>query len=524
MHRITRRRFVKAGAAGVGGAALLGAGAALGVGRERGRVAQAGERPNLVVISLDTVRADHVGAYAGDGIRIPGTAARTPSLDALARESLRFTRARPEALPTGPTRRAMHTGNRVFPMRGWEPDSDSPRIYGWQHIREAETTWHEVLRAAGYRTAVVTDNTWMLKPSWTPFLRSFDDAVAIRWQEYQRLSRPSAIRRARRIDMDRYLAPGLRRLPRERVETYEGVVRRYLANQGPRRREQDWSVAKVFTQAMRWVDRRPQGQPFALLVDSYDPHEPWDPPRRYVDLYDDPDYRGVEPISPLYGRDDYLSDRLARRMRALYKGELTLADRWLGHFLEHLDARGLASQTVVVVLSDHGHSLADRGYVGKVPAQMHSEMVDVPLLIRHPEGRGAGRTTDFLAQLHDLAPTVLGALGVPAPVEMAGIDLTPLLDGAAPARGRDVQTAGYNDYVWASDGRWVLISDNRLREPRLYDRESDPRERRNLAARRREDVRRLWQAVLRDAGGEPPPRYRNGRPVSEDAYETEGGG
>ncbi len=514
---LTRRRFVQAGAAGVGGAALLGTGAALGLGRSERPVARAAQaaadRPNVVVISLDTVRADHVGAYRRDGIRPAGNAARTPSFDALARQALRFTRARPEALPTGPTRRSLHTGRRVFPMRGWEPDSDSPRIYGWQHLREDEETWHQVLRAAGYRTAMVTDNTWMLKPSWGPFARTWDDFVDIRWQEYQRLSRPSAIRRHRRIDIDRYLAPGLARRPRERVESYAGVVHRYLANSGPKRREQDWFAPKVFRAAMEWLERRPQDRPFALFIDSYDPHEPWDPPKRYVDLYDDPDYRGVEPISPLYGRDDYLSDRLKDRMRALYKAELTLADRWMGNFLERLDDLRLAESTLVVVLSDHGHSLADRGYVGKAPSQMYAEMVDVPFLIRHPEGRGGGEATDVLAQLHDLGPTVLGALGVAGLEGADGIDLSPLLEGRAPARERDVQTAGYNDHVWASDGRFTLLTDNRLREPRLFDREADPRERRDLAARRRGDVQRLWGAVLRDAGGEPPPLYRNGRPV-----------
>ena len=78
----------------------------------------------------------------------------------------------------------------------------------------------------------------------------------MRWEEYQALSRASAIRRSRSVEIERCLAPGLRERPRERVASYRGVLRCYLANQGPRR-EEDWSVAKVFTQAVRWLERRP---------------------------------------------------------------------------------------------------------------------------------------------------------------------------------------------------------------------------------------------------------------------------
>lgn len=215
-----------------------------------------------------------------------------------------------------------------------------------------------------------------------------------------------------------------------------------------------------------------------MSIDAYDPHEPWDPPRSYVDRYDDPDYDGIEPIRPLYGGDDYLDERLLTRTRALYAGDLTLADHWMGNSLQRLDELGLADSTLVVFYSDHGHSLGERGVVGKSPSQLYAEMVDVPLIMRHPEGAGAGRTTDFLASLHDLAPTILAATGVAAPAEMEGID-----------------------------ERMTLIASNRKYNPKLFDREEDPDERRNLADERPDEVDRLWDAVIADAGGKPPPRY-----------------
>jgi arylsulfatase A-like enzyme len=468
----------------------------------RARVAQQGI--SIVVVMLDSVRADHVGAYRADRHR-PQNAVATPSLDAFARQALRFTHARPEQLPTGPTRRSLHTGIRTFPADGWRPDTDSPRIYGWQHIPSSQATLSELFAAAGYRTAMVTDNTWMLKPSWAPFARTWGDFVAVHGQVQQRLPRGRSIDG---VDVARYLPDGLRGLPGRKAETNRDVIARYVVNRGPRDREDDWFAPRVFRAAMRWLDRNSGGpEPFFLFVDSFDPHEPWDPPRRYVERYDDPDPRVKDAIFPVYGRDDYLTPREITRMKALYAGELTMVDHWLGAFLERLDELGLSGRTLVVVLSDHGVSLADRGFVGKSPSQMHAEMVDVPLLMRHPEGRAAGTTTAFLASLHDLAPTVLSAVGVPVPEAMEGIDLVPLLGGADPARERAVQTAAYNDYVWAGTGTLSMVAGGRGRNRRLFDREEDPRERRNLAGDRRGDAVRLWRQVLDDAGGRSLPRY-----------------
>jgi arylsulfatase A-like enzyme len=265
----------------------------------------------------------------------------------------------------------------------------------------------------------------------------------------------------------------------------------------------------VFNAASSWLERNasaPEG--FFLFIDSFDPHEPWDPPRKYVERYDDADAGVADPIFPVYGRDDYLSPREIQRMKALYAGELTMTDHWLGVFLERLDEMGLAERTLVVVFSDHGVSLADRGFVGKSPSQMYAEMVDVPLLVRHPERRAANTTTSFLTQLHDLAPTVLSAVGIPVPEAMEGIDLTPLLAGTQPAGERDVQTAAYNDYAWAGDAELSLIATGRGRNRRLFDRTKDPGERRNIAAERPDDADRLWKRILEDAGVDDAlPRY-----------------
>ena len=95
---------------------------------------------NVILVILDSLRKDHVGAYGNDRIR-------TPNLDALSRESLRFTRAYPESIPTLPARRAIHTGLRTWPFRNWNPpEGETFMPAGWQRIPEEQTTLSEILQ------------------------------------------------------------------------------------------------------------------------------------------------------------------------------------------------------------------------------------------------------------------------------------------------------------------------------------------------------------------------------------------
>jgi arylsulfatase A-like enzyme len=275
----------------------------------------------------------------------------------------------------------------------------------------------------------------------------------------------------------------------------------YLAANPRDRSEEDYLAARVFRDSMSWIEWASSRQPFALVIDSFDAHEPWDAPRRIKDFYG-PASASLEPIQPFptpaakYRSLD-LTQRILRRMRQLYAAEVTLVDTWLGHFLDRLANLGLADNTLVVLLSDHGVLLGEYGWVGKRYTEIHEELSHVPFLIRHPAGKAAGQASRYYASTHDVGPTVLAALGREVPERMNGVDLTPLLDGRQPRRRRTYRTSCYNDHVAAADGRWLLISDNQGRDKRLY---AMSNERVDLAARYPQHVRRLWGYVKRDAG------------------------
>ena len=199
--------------------------------------------------------------------------------------------------------------------------------------------------------------------------------------------------------------------------------------------------------------------------------------------------------------------RLRERSSSRYfAAEVTLVDLWLGRFLDRLSNLGLAGNTLVVLISDHGVLLGEYGWVGKRYSEMHEELTHVPLMIRHPQGKGKATTSDYYASTHDVGPTVLSVLGYEPPEHMDGVDLSPLLDGKQPAKRRGYRTASYNDHVNASDGRWLLISDNQGREKRLY---VVGREHRNIAATHPAQVRRLWRMIERDAGPKGLPRFKS---------------
>jgi arylsulfatase A-like enzyme len=491
---LTRRDLIRAGGAGAVGLTVLGASAcdrdeATGAGRRAQPPAGA---MNVAVVVMDSLRADHV--Y--------GARARTETMDAFARESLRFTRAYPEGMPTIPARRAIMSGRRTFPFRGWRRYKDLPPQPGWEPVGSDGQMFTEYLRGRGWTVGYVTDNPHLLLPIHSRFRAKFDRVELV---EGQVPLRRKPRRRVSQAEVDRHLPPSMR------GGRFEPRMRAYLAANPRDRPEEQFLAARVFQRGMSWVEWARAHQPFALVIDSFDAHEPWDAPRRIVDLYGRPRARDVEPIQPFptpaaQYRELELTRTILRRMRQLYAAEVTFVDTWLGHFLTRLADLGLAQNTLVVLVSDHGVLLGEYGWVGKRYSEMHEELTHVPLLIRHPQGKGKGSTSDYYASTHDIGPTVLSVLGQGVPEHMDGVDLSPLLDGRPPAVRRTHRTASYNDHVCASDGRWLLISDNRGRQKRLYTLHG---EQANVAQRNPDPVRRLWGLIQKDAGPKGLPRFKD---------------
>ena len=463
----TRRELIRAGGAGAAGIALLGAASSCDSGGEAGATEQTkttapppANPMNVVVVVMDSLRADH----------IYGSGARTASMEKVMQEGVRFTNAYPEGMPTIPARRAIMAGRRTFPFRGWKPKwDDLPPQPGWEPVGSDGEMWTEVLGRNGWTTGYVTDNPHLLLPVHKNFRSRFDRVVLVDGQVPVR-RKPK--RRVPEKLVDHYMPASIDDGKSEpRMATYLSINPRHRA-------EEDFNSAKVFTQGMNWLEWAKGRQPFAT------PAGQW--------------------------RELGLSQGLLRRMRQLYAAEVTLVDVWLGHFLDRLANLGLDDNTILVLASDHGVLLGEYGWVGKRYSEMHQALTHVPLMMRHPARKAKGAVSSYYASTHDIGPTVLSAAGIDVPEHMNGVNLSPLFDGKRPTKKRGYRTASYNTYVSAGDDRWLLISGTKRQELRLYDRKADPGERRNIAASNPQQVRRMWNLILKDAGPKGLPKFPKG--------------
>ena len=470
----TRRAFLASTAAAALAPYLDGVAAAAG-----------GGRPNVVLVIVDTLRADYVGAYGGR--------AYTPNIDALAARGVRYTRFFPEAMATVPARRSILTGRRVWPFRGWHRYPSLRNTPGWQPIDDPATTFTSALRRAGYWTGYVTDNPYLgYSPHYQPFRDSFNHF----WRIGGVLGRSAPVGTVTPAQLHHWLIPELR------VPSVIGRQRRYLAAGGYANDESRSWAARVFSRAADTLTHAAARQPFALVADTFEPHEPWTPPRHYTEMYGTRDHRGPEPSTALYLRtDDWLSKRrqapVLERMRDLYAAEITMTDHWLGVFLERLRWLGLETNTVIALVADHGILLGDHGWTGKVAAMLHPPLTRVPFILVDPASGRRGETSDRLAQTHDVGTTLLSAAGVRAPAGMDGLDLRG-------RRRRHLAYGGYANWHYARTAELAFISTNRGRGRGLYDLDRDPGERHNLARRHPKKIDELYRTVVDRAGGRLP--------------------
>jgi arylsulfatase A-like enzyme len=217
-------------------------------------------------------------------------------------------------------------------------------------------------------------------------------------------------------------------------------------------------------------------------------------------MYDDGD--GPEQVISGYSEME-MSEPLLVRTRANYSGLVTMCDAWFGRFYDAMQRLGRLEDTVLIVTSDHGHSIGDSRYVGKRGYPSAPEVYDVPILIRHPDGVGAGKRSDLYVQHTDLAAQVLGFAGVEAP---EGADSRPFF--AAATEGgpavRDHVTVAWGPNMTVIQGNWWLNCKIDGTGVLLWDLNDRPFEH-NVADANRDRVRAMFQMALDDAGGPIPP-------------------
>jgi len=384
---------------------------------------------NFIIIVSDTFRRDHLGCYGNPWIS-------TPHIDAFAASAQVFENAFSASFPTVPHRRDVMTGRFTATYTPWAP------------LTKEETVIAEVLSRAGYATAMIADTPHILENGFH-FDRGFEGWEWIRGQETDRWKT-----HPRRTD-DPAAA--------EKLRNPEGIRSKHRRNIADRRYESDTFVARTMTCTCNWLEENYRDGPFFLYVDTFDPHEPWDAPQWYVDRYD-AGYQGDIVDYPLYARTDFLSEAELKHCRALYAGEVTLVDRWVGRLLEKISDLGLLEDTMVLFTTDHGFLIGEHKIIGKaliagrnmsyIP--LYDEINHIPWILHMP-GADAGRR-NAIVQPHDIMPTVLELANVSVPESVTGKSFAGVItDGPDAHRSVAVSAPflkGVTARVTVAEGPW----------------------------------------------------------------------
>jgi len=413
---------------------------------------------NLIVLMLDSMRQDHVGVYnRGEGPFEGVAACRTPNLDRFAESAVVFENAYPEGLPTIPVRSALMTGQQTLPFRPWQP------------LTAEDVSVATILRREGYINGLISDCYHYRAPGMN-FHRDFHCYRWVRGQEYDPwVSSPP------KRDINDYVNDNY-------PDHWRARICQFLANTDDFTRPEDWFGAQVCDEAVKWLEANRCHPNVFLWIDSFEPHEPWDPPAGF-DIYTDPSYAGKRLIIPMGGiADDWATREEQRHIQGLYAGEAAFVDHCFGPLFEALEGLGYYEDSVIVITADHGHPLGDHGKFLKGPDRMYSELLKVPFMVRLPGGRNGGTRRTALVQFHDLLPTMLDVMGLPGnDGAMHGRSFRPVLEGDTDDH-RDAICVGFHAGVdrCIRDKRWSYVARPADQPDELYDLVADPRERTNV--------------------------------------------
>jgi len=411
---------------------------------------------NVIVIMLDSLRADYVGAYGNKWIK-------TPNIDWLSQKGVTYLQATTEAPITLPARNALLTGRYTFPYQGWGAIQNYfPRL-------------PQVLHNSGYLTALIADTTPIQWPGMN-FHRGFD---YVKWLPKQwgdwRTHNPEVLIDPMQLSKWKSVNPSKSSELSNRLFNW---WKKYLHNIADREKEEDYFPARIFTTAAEFIEAHYK-EKFFLWIDSFDPHEPWDPPYPYDEMYY-PEYMGKTITLPEAGEIDFLTKDELKHIKALYAGEITLVDKYLGRFFDKVRQLGLLDNTIIVLLSDHGEPLGEHGIILKCRPWPYREVSQIPLIIYHPSKEMEGVRTSVLAQTPDIAPTILRLVNVPVPKSVQGLDIwSPVKDNAG--IDREYSFIGYyQGPIAIQTEEWKYIQFNGARESQLFNLHEDPQEKRNV--------------------------------------------
>jgi len=454
------------------------------------------KKPNLLLISIDSLRADHLSAY--------GYAKETtPYLAELAEEGVLFQNAFSATNWTGAAVASLLTGR-------------YPTCHGYTNQRyylDADVpTLADYMRAAGYRTACFSNNLYItaqtgLNRGFEAFyyrgLNSAKAAIAAGSSEPMRPSKWSRFKQ--RIPL---AAKTMVRDTADWLNPQKSLSR-------------DDGAAATEQAIFHWLLQQPE-RPFFAYVHHQEPHSPYFPPKVYRKRFfpegwlQQWDYLRFDP-APYYGGKKAFTAREMENYLALYDGEIAYLDWRLGRLFDFLRRRNLIDDTMVIVTADHGECFGENGYIWHA-FNLYESLIRVPLIVRFGAWRRRDESDDRLVQSVDILPTCLQAMGIePGPNDGVSFlhapqreavyiesDSATMMVKRWLEKGAGLTEEDFNQYLRdlycyrTRDAKLIWTSDS---QHEFYDLHQDPDEKQNLFGhdpRGNEFVRQLqkWRSRL----------------------------
>lgn len=381
-----------------------------------------------VFVLFDSLNRSAIGAYGAVSVR-------TPNFDRFAARSMVFDRHYVGSLPCMPARRDMHTGRLNFTHRSWGP------------LEPFDNSFARILRDNGVYTHLVSDHLHYFEDGGAGFHTRFNSWDFIRGQEHDpwiAMVEPPIERFRHDYASSHYPTDlGGKRL--------QGMINRQVLDE-----EADFPGPRCFASAFDFLERNRSADDWLLMLECFDPHEPFHAPERFRQAYES-GYEGKILDWPHYERVTE-SEQEIREIRANYAALVAMCDAYFGKLLDYFDEHGLWADTALVLSTDHGFLLSEHDWWGKMRMPYYEEISHIPLMIHDPRAPQAmGRRTRALTQTADIMPTLLGFHGVTAPSEVRANDLAPIIAGEE-RPGRDVVVYGlFGGPIGVTNGRYALF-------------------------------------------------------------------
>jgi arylsulfatase A-like enzyme len=441
------------------------------------------KKPNILFILVDQMRADALGCS--------GHWARTPNLDSIAAEGVRFTTCVTNSPVCQPARVSLATGLYPHNTGLWGND-------GAYTMPTDSRTWMQAIRSAGYRTSLF-GKTHLYGHGPDVDMRRMEHLLhAYGIDDVHEIPGPAASRWCRSYMMgcweehgllDAYRADHDNRFSCMRGDDDVDLVR---PSSLPLEYYYDTYVAR---HAREYLDAYDREEPWCCWVSFGGPHEPWDTPEPYASMHRPEDMPSAAPGSgrpdgcpqgslydKLDGKHRRLSPQDIGKLRANYAGNVALIDEQIGTLLESIQRRGELDNTVIAFTSDHGELNGDYGLTFK--SVFLNGATRVPLLVRTPQtvaAAGAPRVWDGPVELMDIGATLAEYAGRTLDYPQFGRSLAGVVSGKSQEHRRSA-LCEIHDEVMLQTERWKFAL-NRQGEPYLlFDVAGDPQESHNLVS------------------------------------------